>query len=144
MHLHSAKCFFVAAALWLGHASAATAEPIWLQCQATGSAGGFNFRFSFDEATRQASALWSAGGGRPSAPLLGETGTDQSMQGQTTITPSVISAPFRTMLGEGREYAYRVDIDRNTASVGIRSYPEGRDSLVSAGTCQRTESARAF
>lgn len=137
------KCFAIFL-LSFAVSNVAHAEPIWLQCQATGHAGSFTFRFSFDEATQQATAVWAGGGGRPSAPLLGETGTDQSMQDLTSITPSVIEAPFRTGLGEGREYAYRVGIDRNTSAMGIRRYPEGRDSLYSVGACQRAESPRAF
>src|SRR5262245_24859054 len=105
-----------------GFASPAFAEPVYLNCSATGASGSVSFQFFFDEAANQAATIWSAGGGRPSASYFGEVGTENAFE--VTFTAAWIGAQFR-MSAYDDPYAYRVNLDRFSGAVAYIRYPAG-------------------
>lgn len=126
-----AKLLARSVVLFIGLAgNAVNAAPVWLECRASGPAGTVTFRFGFDEAAKQASTSWSAGGGRPARAHFGEVGTDAAFESACTVTS--ISSSFATShLND--PYAYRVNIGRTDGSMTFIRY----DGSVrfSNGTC---------
>jgi hypothetical protein len=136
------KALAAAAALF-SISAAASAEPINLSCQASGAAGSVSFTFMFDEASQQSTASWNVGGGRPSAPVFGETGSDNAVQ--TSISMNLISGSFRSTTGMGDPYNYQVIVDRTSGHLNFtRGISRDPWLLTSSGTCQRVAPQRAF
>ncbi len=107
----------------------ADAAPVALDCRASGPAGTVTFRFIFDEAAKQASTAWSAGGGRPSAQWFGDTGTDDSMSPNFSAT--AISADFRKSSVDDPT-VYMINLDRTNGGMRFIRYGPVR---ISEGTC---------
>src|SRR5262245_32077652 len=101
-------------------ASVVAAAPVTLDCRASGAAGTVAFRLVFDEAAKQASAVWSSGGGRPSAPLFGEAGSEHSL-GPVGVDAVSIVVPFRQAIPDD-PYAYLVAIDRTDGKLRFTRY----------------------
>jgi hypothetical protein len=119
--------------------SIASAAPVALDCRASGPAGAVTFRFIFDDAAKQASTTWSAGGGRPFAPVFGEAGTDNSIDPAFTV--SAISASFRISPVDD-PYAHLINIGRTDGSMRFIRYNPLR---ISEGTCSPSAApARLF
>lgn len=131
----------VAAAALFSICGVSWADPVSLACQAAGSAGSVSFTFTFDESSQQSAASWIAGGGRPSAPVFGETGSDSAVQ--TSISMTLISGSFRSTMGEGDPYNYQVIIDRTSGQLNF-TRGSSRGLVTSSGTCQRIAPQRAF
>ncbi|MCX7364480.1 MAG: hypothetical protein NTV97_21940 [Alphaproteobacteria bacterium] len=113
--------------------SAVGAAPVWLECRASGPAGTVTFRF--DEAAKQASTSWSAGGGRPARAHFGETGTEAAFEASFTMTS--ISAAFQNC-PVNDPYAYRVNIGRTDGSMAFIRYDGS--VRISNGTCSSATS----
>lgn len=110
--------------------SAVSAAPVWLECRASGPAGTVTFRFGFDEAAKQASTSWSAGGGRPARAHLGEAGSETAFEASFAMTS--ISAAFQNS-PVNDPYAYRVNIGRTDGSMAFIRYDGS--VRISNGTC---------
>lgn len=115
-------------------AQTAGAEPVALDCSASGAAGTVSFQFIFDEGLRQASAVWSYGGGRPAAQFFGEAGTDNAMSAE--FSPTSIAANFRASMVDD-PYAYRVNLDRVSGGMAFIRYP-GEGINISNGQCAKS------
>ena len=72
----SAMGRFVVGTFLVLHGAIGFAAPVTLDGRASGAAGTVAFRFVFDEPAKQASMVWSTGGGRPHAQWFGEAGSD--------------------------------------------------------------------
>lgn len=135
------RTFAIACGLACSLTGLASAEPVSLTCQASGAQGSVSFSMTFDEASQQASASWQPGGGRPTAPVFGEAGTDNSVQ--PSISSATVFAPFRSTMLENDPYAYAVQVDRNSGTVAVRMYRNSGSYMLS-GSCQRIAIQRQF
>ena len=107
----------------------AGAAPVSLDCRASGPAGTVAFRLIFDEAAKQASTVWSAGGGRPHAQWFGDSGTDNAID--PIFNATSISAGFQYAAFDDPA-VYRVNVDRTNGSVRFIRYNPVR---MSEGSC---------
>ena len=107
----------------------AGAAPSALDCRASGPAGTVAFRFLFDESARQASFIWSAGGGRPSAQYFGEAGSENALE--PIFNATSISAGFQHSPMDDPT-TYRANIDRTNGGLQFIRYNPIR---ISQGSC---------
>ncbi len=117
----------------------AGAAPVSLDCRASAPAGTVTFRLIFDEAAKQASTVWSTGGGRPHAQWFGDPGTDNAMD--PIFNATSISAGFQYAAFDDPA-AYRINVDRTNGGVRFIRYNPLR---ISDGSCSPSATpARVF
>lgn len=117
----------------------AYAAPVWLDCRASGDAGNVNFRMVFDPDTSQASTTWAVGGGRPSAGVVGEIGTDNAYAPE--VSPARFWSSF--VAYDGDTSAYSLAINRADGSL-IFSRSNGQSARESHGRCAPSASGGVF
>jgi hypothetical protein len=107
----------------------AGAAPVSLDCSGSGPAGTVTFRLIFDEAAKQISTVWAAGGGRPHAQWYGEAGADRLIDPGFSATG--ISGAFRASPYDDPA-VYMVNVNRTNGSMQFTRYGPIRNSQ---GTC---------
>lgn len=120
----------------------ASAEPVWLNCSASGEAGSVRFRFVWDEEAHQAFTMWESGGGRPTASFLGAAGTDNAVSGDPRVTAIQVIATFRPSPAiADNQWAYGVEVNRLDGTMRFTRFSIHRQSY---GSCVRATVPRRF